>query len=200
MEEPVQDKRIPYVPIPEAGTPSAHGALTPDQQMLILAQRQEASSRIQLTQALCRMGRFDEAMSVAPEDMKPLIRAYIDAENAPDEQRCDCIREHDVADYTRNPKAKPKLIIVGKYSRRFKHYSEKYGTVVNHHVCLECGHRNALPVNVVMDFKQEAAEIKARKFQEAHDAEIAKGAAVRTDLNEPLPPVPEEPDASEISK
>jgi hypothetical protein len=197
---------MPYKPIPEANTPAAHGALTPDQQMLILAQRQEASSRVQLTQALSRMGRFDEALAVAPEEMKPLIQAYIDAENADDGERCECIREHDVADYTRNRNAEPKLITVGKYSRRFKHWSEKYGGVVTHHVCLECGHRNTLPADVAIDFQAEAAEVKAKKFKEAYDAELAAGAEVRTDVTESeLPPVPpdepeepEEKDATEI--
>jgi len=168
-----------YVPIPEAVTPSAHGAMNPDQQMLILAQRQEASSRAQLAQALSRMGRFGEAMAVAPGDMKPLIQAYIDAEVAPDDERCGDVRVHDLTDYARNPNTtKIKLETVPNYSRRFRHWSLKYGDFVTHYVCLECGHRNAVPDSVEMHPELTARvqrdEALADKRKEAWEAERAR--------------------------
>lgn len=168
-----------FVPIPEPNTPAAMGQLTPDQQMLILAQRQEASSREQLTLSLSREGRFEEAMAVAPEDKKPLIQAYIDAENAPDDERCDDVRVHDLTDYTRNPNTtKIKLETVPNYSKRFRHWSLKYNDFVTHYVCLECGHRNTVPDSVEMHpeltARTQKDEVLADKRKEAYEAERAR--------------------------
>lgn len=167
-----------YKPIAEPKTPMEMRTMVGDKMQLLVAQRQEASSRATLVSALCVMGRFGEALTLAPDEQKDYVQALIAAENAPDDARCECIALNDVADYARNPNAAPKWVEARKFARRLRHWSEKYNAMVWHYVCTRCGFANALPDDQVPEESIKIAdrrneELKARR-QEAYDKEVAR--------------------------
>ena len=119
-----------------------------DQQILLSAQRQEPSARASLVVSLVRMGRLEEALGIASETglyPKAWVQEIFDAENEPDDKRCDCEHSHDEADYVKNPNASPKLVSANNYRRKFRYWSAQYSQMVWFHACLLCGHANALP-------------------------------------------------------
>jgi len=140
-------KLFQYTPIPELRSAAESQAMTPDESLLLTAQRRERSSRRDLMQSLLILGRFDEAARIAEGDPEAIdiVRAVQQAEAAPDNERCDCSHFNDTADYTRNPNAKPILNPAKNYLVKFRFWSSKYGKVVKFQECFKCGHQNAIP-------------------------------------------------------
>lgn len=166
----------PYVSIPEPSSPAEMESLSLDDHTRILAQRQEEGARTSLIQALCVMGRFDEALALESDSgRKAEIQSMIDAETAPDDERCECIYKVDVADYARNSDAEPKLEPAPNYLRGFRHWSTRYGQMVYVRRCHLCGHTQTIPEE--MDQTHEA---HASAQQHAYHAELARGTKVRT--------------------
>ncbi len=147
-----------YIPIEAPRTLAGMNALTRDDARRLSAQGQLEGARTQLAEALTILGRFEEALSIETDDVRlERIRALMQAELVPDDERCECKCWVDVADYTRNPNAKPKLEPTANYVRFFRYWSAKYGCMVWNYVCAVCRHSNSVPDAVA------AGDIRFRK-------------------------------------
>lgn len=172
----IDTKKIPYEPIPEPSSPAEMMSMTHDEATRILAQRSEDGSRTALIDSLCAMGRFDEALAIATNPEKQAwIQKLIDAEAAPDDERCKCRHTIDTADYTRNSEAIPVLVPAPNYITGFRHWSSRYGKMIDSRFCFLCGHVQAIPGSM-----DEMHEANSSLQRHALDAEIRKGTPIRT--------------------
>ncbi len=147
-----------YIPIKAPQTPRAMKKMSRDKLNLLSAQGQEAGARTMLSEALCILGRFDEALQVDKDPARlEWIQSLIKAEALEEDARCECERVIDTADYTKNPNALPVLSPTPHYVRRFRYWSAKYGCMVWNYTCSVCGHSNSLPDTIAAD------DIKLRK-------------------------------------
>src|SRR5258706_13118775 len=135
-----------YIYIEEPRSPAEMGNLKQDETILLNAQRQEAAARADLIYSLTIMGAFEEALTIAETDKdKEWIQSLIDAENRPDDDRCDCEHFIDVADYARDPQAASVLKPTPKYQPQFRHWSRKYRQMVWLQKCQLCQHTQTIP-------------------------------------------------------
>lgn len=127
-------------------------ALTHDEAILLLAQRQEAGSRASLSEALMRMGRWDEALAVEVDpEKRAFITALKEGEERDDADRCGCVHTVDTTDYVRmgqaieEGKAEPTVEQAPNYLRTFRHWSSTHGGMVWAYICHLCGHVQGIP-------------------------------------------------------
>lgn len=164
-----------YTPVVEPRSPSEMSSYTQDQLILLTAQRQEKQAREDLVYSLTTMGAFEEALAIAETDEKKAeIQSLIDGENAPDDERCECVHTIDLADYALNPQAAPILKEAPKYLPQFRHWSRKYRAMVWLRKCHICNHTQTILGE--MDSRYAA---RAVAFRKAHEVALDQGAKVR---------------------
>lgn len=164
-----------YTPVPEPRSSAEMSSLKQDQLILLNSQRQEAAAREDLIYSLTVMGAFEEALALAETDeKKEWIQSLIDAENRPDDDRCDCEHSVDVADYTRDPQAAPVLKPVPHYQPQFRHWSRRYQQMVWLQKCQLCKHTQAIPEEI-----DPAHGARAASFYAAHILALKQGNKIR---------------------
>ena len=163
--------------IPEPGTPSQMEALTHDSMNRLIAQRNEATARATLIQALIVMGRLEEAQALELSDEgNSWINKLIKAESRDDDHRCECNASLDVQDYARFPDGDPVLKEMPRYIPTFRHYSMKYNAMVWFYKCSVCGCVQSLPDETPID-EFHTTYYDARQATLA--SHISKGVPVR---------------------
>lgn len=173
-----------YKPIPEPASPAQMESLTHDDKVRLIAQRQEATTRAQLVDALFVMGRLEEAIEIAENGpQRDYIRRVIEARDRPDDERCGCEYGIDTADYARNPEAKPKWEYAPNYLRGRRIWSTKHGEMcyifechVSHEDDDPCGHMQLCP-----GFIDESLTTheKQHGVGYSHSQELKRGGKVR---------------------